>query len=165
MSKRFRCIPFAFWVLLVALATPLTAIGQASGQTTTIRVPFEGTADLPCVGQVWLSGVYHQTESTRIDSADGSHYVLQYALTQLNAYDANGNEWTGIHVGQRSFNPTFCASPDCGSAPFETTLVQNLLLVGAGSPDLRLTTRLRAVLNANGEETVFFDVIDLTCRS
>jgi hypothetical protein len=165
MSKRFRRIPFAFGVLLAALAAPIPTSGQASVQTTTIRVPFEGAADLPCVGQVWVSGVYHQTESTRIDSAAGSHYVLRYALTQLRANDANGNEWTGIHVGQRSFNPNFCASPDCGAAPFETTWVQNLLLVGAGTPDLRLTTRLRAVVNANGEGTVLFNVTDVTCSS
>jgi hypothetical protein len=36
-------------------------------------------------------------------------------------------------------------------------------LVGAGGPDLRLTTRFRAVLNANGELTVFFDVTEATC--
>ena len=164
ISSLFPRMSLGFSVLLAALATPITTSGQASVQTTVTRYPIEATADLPCVGQVWFSGVFQLTESTRIDAAGGSHGLSQFVTTQLRAYDGNGNEWTGIHVGQASFNPNLCQSPGCTSVPAENTFVANLLLVGDGSPDLSLTTRFKAVLNANGELTVFFDVTDWTCR-
>jgi hypothetical protein len=167
MSNRFRRMSFGFCALIAALATPITTSGQASVQTTTVSYPWEETTSLPCVGEVTVSGVFRATESTRVDSAAGSHWLLHYGLTQLRAYDANGNEWTGIHVGQVSFNPNSCETPpDCASVPFETTFVDTLLFAGHGNaPNFKATTRFHVVFNANGEVTVLFDVTDVTCSN
>lgn len=163
MSPLCRAFVFVTCLLLAGVAPPVVS-GQASVETTRVRQEMSGVFPNDCTGDLTWSLVFHQVGVTRIDGRSGVHFVGRFNISEFQALDPVGNEYTGGYSGQYSF------SVNCGEAaceyPVQYTFVSTMAIAGQGSaPNLRIRNRGHIVINASGTIAVDWGLEDVACSA
>jgi hypothetical protein len=147
----------------------LSLVGSAAGQVTTnIKVPFDGTAFVPCANGgagefVALSGNLHVKFSVTLDGAGGMH------LTE--SYNPQGVTGTGLTTGTKyqatgETHPVSKIWADGGfTAGFNNKFEDIFRIIGPGpGNNLLVHENFHLKVDADGTVTLFHDTFSVTCK-
>ena len=145
--------------LALAFVTAFPAYAQAITTTDRVIEPFETTVPA-CNGEdVTVSGELLLIFHTTIDAGGGLHSTFTLVPHEVRGVGSvTGIEYKAVG-GQR--DQSYEAA---GFAPFNATFTSMFNLVSQGGTDnLQIKATFHVTINANGEETVFFDRFSAEC--
>jgi hypothetical protein len=165
MRKAALCL-FALLVTLPILRPPAPVSAQAVTETTSLSIPLDQVAFVPCANGgagefVQLSGELHVLFHVSISDSGQltikEHFQPQGAtgvgLTTGDTYQA-----TGVTQGITTVDTV-------DGFPFETTFVNNFRIIGHGlDNNLLVHTTFHVTVNANGEVTAEVVNTSVECR-
>jgi hypothetical protein len=138
--------------VLIAMALPFSAHGQATHTTMPVTFTLSGCTSLPAGVTVNGSGESFVVVTTRIDS-NGSTHIEQNTLTTGTAIDSNGASYNFNYHNHASFD-----TPP-GGFPFTVSTTDHFNLVGNGKAN-QLQAHFLARITFTSPNTFTFEFIN-----
>jgi len=150
-------------LIALFLVTGISALGNASTQTLSVKVPLALSDFIPCAnggnGEVVdFSGTLHEVLSSTIN---GNHIHINELFNPQEAKgvgETTGEVWNANGETRQDLNASLV------SLPFETTFVNNFKLINGNEGSFIIHENSHITVSANGAITASTDNFTISCR-
>jgi hypothetical protein len=150
-------------LVVVCLIVSISALGTASTQTISMKVPLALSEFIPCANQgngeiVDFSGTLHVVISSTVNGNNVHINELFNPQGAKGVGETTGDVWQA--TGETRMDLTASVS----AFPFETTFVNNFKLVDGRDGSFRIHENMHVTVNADGTLTASHDNLTFSCK-